>query len=129
MAEQQEKFDLENRLIGFAVSFLNLCEILPATRVGNHISGQLMRAGTSAAPNYGEAQSAESRRDFIHKMKVALKELRESRVWLKIIIRKDLIKPGDVTVKVLEECEQLIRIFAKSVLTAESRENHLKIGN
>jgi len=62
-------------------------------------------------------------------MKVALKELRESRVWLKIIIRKDLIKPGDFAVKVLEECEQLIRIFAKSVLTAESRENHLKIGN
>jgi four helix bundle protein len=129
LTEQQEKFDLENRLIGFAVSILNLCEILPATRVGNHVSGQLMRAGTSAAPNYGEAQSAESRRDFIHKMKVALKELRESRVWLKIIIRKDLIKPGDVTVKVLEECAQLIRIFAKSVLTAESRENHLKIGN
>jgi len=129
LTEQQERFDLENRLIGFAVSILNLCEILPATRVGNHVSGQLMRAGTSAAPNYGEAQSAESRRDFIHKMKVALKELRESRVWLKIIIRKDLIKPGDFAVKVLEECEQLIRIFAKSVLTAESRENHLKIGN
>ena len=67
--------DLEERMIDFAVRIINVVEALPNTKVGNHIGGQLLRSGTSPAPNYGEAQSAESRRDFIHKMKIALKEL------------------------------------------------------
>ena len=70
--------DLEDRLIDFAVRIINVIEALPNTKVGNHIGGQLLRSGTSPAPNYGEAQSAEFRRDFIHKMKIALKELRET---------------------------------------------------
>ena len=77
-------------MIDFAVRIINVIEALPNTKVGNHIGGQLLRSGTSPAPNYGEAQSAESRKDFIHKMKIALKELRETLIWLRIIERKEL---------------------------------------
>ena len=81
MSKEKKDFDLEDRLIDFAVHIIRTAESLPKTKVGNHIAGQLIRSGTSPAPNYGEAQSAESRSDFIHKMKVALKELRETRIW------------------------------------------------
>jgi four helix bundle protein len=81
MSKEKRDFDLEDRLIDFAVRIIRTAESLPKTKVGNHIAGQLIRSGTSPAPNYGEAQSAESRSDFIHKMKVALKELRETRIW------------------------------------------------
>ena len=74
----EKKYDLKDRLIDYAVRIIRLSENLPNTRVGNHISGQILRSGTSPAPNYGEAISAESRADFIHKLKVALKELRET---------------------------------------------------
>ena len=77
---KKRKYDLEDRLLDFSVRIINVVEALPNTRSGNHIAGQLIRCGTAAAPNYGEAQSAESRRDFIHKMKIALKELRETQV-------------------------------------------------
>jgi len=80
-------YDLEERLIEFAVQIIRTVESLPRTRVGNHIAGQLVRSGTSPASNYGEAQSAESRSDFIHKMKICLKELRETKVWLLMIIK------------------------------------------
>jgi len=83
--KERKVFDLEDRLIDFAVRVITVAGSLPTNKVGNHISGQLIRSGTSPAPNYGEAQSAESRADFIHKMKVALKELRETRVWLLMI--------------------------------------------
>ena len=77
MNEKERNYDLQERLIEFAVRVLNVVESLPNSRVGNHVAGQLIRSGTSPAPNYGEAQSAESRKDFIHKTKVALKELRD----------------------------------------------------
>ncbi|MBI9084409.1 MAG: four helix bundle protein [Desulfobacterales bacterium] len=73
MEKTKSKYDLEDRLIHFAVSMIDIVETLPNTRTANHIGGQLLRAGTSPAPNYGEAQSAESRKDFIHKMKIAFK--------------------------------------------------------
>ena len=111
--------DLEDRLINFAVRVINVVDALPNSKVGNHISGQLLRSGTSPAPNYGEAQSAESRKDFIHKMKIALKELRETLVWLRIIQRKELCDPSRLN-EITEECDQLISIFVKSVKTAES---------
>ncbi len=79
---------LEERLIDFAVIIVSVVEALPNSKAGNHIANQLIRSGTSPAPNYGEAQSAESRKDFIHKMKISLKELRETMVWLKIRPRK-----------------------------------------
>jgi four helix bundle protein len=85
------KYDLEERLIDFAIVVSDVVEGLPATRIGNYIAGQLIRSGCSPALNYGEAQSAESRNDFIHKMKIILKELRESLVSLKIIERKKLL--------------------------------------
>lgn len=82
--------ELEDRLIDFAVLVITVVEALPNTKAGNHVAGQLVRSGTSPAPNYAEARSAESRKDFIHKMKISLKELRESMVWLKVIARKPL---------------------------------------
>ena len=77
---KDRKYDLEERLIDFAVRIINIVEALSNTRAGNHIGGQLVRCGTAPAPNYGEAQSSESRNDFIHKIRIVLKELRETRV-------------------------------------------------
>ncbi len=87
MSKDDKTFDLEDRLIDFAVRIIRIAEALPKTKTGNHIAGQIIRCGTSPAPNYGEAQGAESRSDFIHKMKISLKELRETRVWLLMIVR------------------------------------------
>jgi len=97
--------------------------LLPSDKIGNHIGGQLLRSGTSPALNYGEAQSAESKNDFIHKMKVCLKELKETRVALKIIIRKPLIKENKILDKGLNENEELIAIFGKSIETAKRNMN------
>jgi four helix bundle protein len=113
------KYDLEERLINFAVRVINVVEALPDTRSGSHIAGQLVRCGTAAAPNYGEAQSAESRKDFIHKMKIALKELRETKVWLKIIQCKNLIKTQEELKALVAECDELISIFFTSIKTAQ----------
>jgi len=118
-SENRRKYDLEKRLIDFAVSIINIVEMLPDTRVGNHIAGQLIRCGTSPSSNYGEAQSAESRNDFIHKIKIILKELRETLVWLKIIHRKALIPRKQDLDAVLKECNELISIFVTSTKTAE----------
>lgn len=111
--------ELENRLIDYAVRIIGVTESLPNSKAGNHIAGQLLRSGTSPAPNYGEAQSAESRKDFIHKMKVVLKELRESLIWLRIVERKPLIDPAKLT-EIISESDQLVSIFVASVKTAES---------
>ena len=117
------KFDLEERLIDFAVLISNVVEGLPNIRLGNYVAGQLVRSGCSPALNYGEAQSAESRNDFIHKMKIILKELRESMISLKIIERKMLYNFEEVSLA-KNECNQLIAIFVKSVETA--KRNNLK---
>ncbi len=117
--EEVRKFDLEDRLVDFAVTIIDTVEALPRTRAGNHIAGQLVRCGTSPALNYGEAQSAESRKDFIHKIKIVLKELRETSICLKIIKRKPLIKPPERVDSVLYECDELISIFVTSVSTAK----------
>lgn len=114
-------FDLEDRLIAFAVRVIRVAEALPKTPVGNHIRGQLARSGTSPAPNYGEAQSAESRGDFIHKLKIVLKELRETRVWLLMIMRAELIKPVSTFDPLIQETNELISIFVTSVKTATKR--------
>jgi four helix bundle protein len=111
-------FDLEDRLIDFAVRIIRTAESLQKNRVANHIAGQLIRCGTSPAPNYGEAQSAESRADFIHKMKVCLKELRETRVWLLMIVRTKMIKPVSKLDSLIQENNELISIFVTSIRTA-----------
>ena len=123
MEKENRNYDLEERLIAFAVDILNLAEQLPNTRAGNPISGQIIRSGTAPALLYGEAQSAESRKDFIHKMKIGLKELRETFIALKIIKRKPLVKQFGKVDYLLNECDELISIFVKSVKTAQS---HLK---
>jgi four helix bundle protein len=109
---------LEDRLIDFAVAIVGVAEALPISRAGAHIAGQLIRSGTSPAPNYGEARSAESRKDFIHKMKISLKELRETMIWLKIIARKHMIADGTVDAAIAE-CDGLISIFVSSTRTAD----------
>ena len=121
MTEEKEDktYDLEERLIDFAVRIIRMAESLPKTKVANHIAGQLIRCGTSPAPNYGEAQSAESRADFIHKMKVCLKELRETRVWLLMIVRARLIKPVSKLDSFIQENNELISIFVTSIRTAK----------
>jgi four helix bundle protein len=113
-------YDLEERLIEFSLLIIQIVELLPNTKAGNHIGGQLIRSGTSPAFNYGEAQSAESINDFIHKMKICLKELRETKISLKIIKKKPLIKSLEIIEPVLKESNELIAIFVKSINTAES---------
>ena len=120
---KSRKYDLEERLINFAVRIINVTEDLPNTRAGNHIAGQLVRCGTAGAPNYGEAQSAESRKDFVHKIKIVLKELREIKIWLKVIQRKRLIKNAQEIEDLLKECDELISIFVTSVKTAEKNKS------
>ena len=114
-----DKHDLEERLIGFEVLIVEIVESMPDSRAANHLSGQLLRSGTSPALNYGEAQSGESRRDFIHKIKIVLKELRESFICLKIIHRSKLYKTEEKILFSLKESNELISIFVKSVETAQ----------
>ena len=122
MSKQCQTFDLEDRLIEFAVRIIRMVESLPPSKVGEHITAQIVRSGTSAAPNYGEAQSAESRSDFIHKMKVCLKELRETKVWLRIIAKAELIKPESKLQPLIDENNQLISIFVSSIKTAKQKD-------
>ena len=117
--KEDKTYDIEDRLIDFAVRIIQVAESLPKTRVANHIAGQLIRCGTSPAPNYGEAQSAESRADFVHKMKVCLKELRETRVWLRMIVRAQLIKSVSKLDSLIQENNELISIFVTSIRTAK----------
>jgi four helix bundle protein len=124
MTKENKDLDLEDRLIDFAVRIIHVAESLSKTKAGNHISGQLIRCGTAPAPNYGEAQDAESRADFIHKMKVSLKELRETRIWLLIIGKSNLLKPASKLEPLIDESNQLISIFVASVKTA--RQNKRK---
>ena len=114
-------FDLEDRLIAYAVRVIRVVESLPKTTVGSHIRSQLCRSGTSPAPNYGEAQGAESRSDFVHKIKIVLKELRETRVWLLMIMRADLVDPTTTLDPLVAETDELIAIFVASVKTASGR--------
>jgi four helix bundle protein len=113
------KYDLEERLINFTVLVIEIVEAMPDTKTANHLAGQLLRSGTAPALNYGEAQSGESRRDFIHKIKIVLKELRESNVCLKIIIRAKQYLDESKINSALTECNELISIFVKSVETAQ----------
>lgn len=122
----KQKFDLEDRLIAFAVLIIKITESLNNTKAGNHIAGQLVRSGTSPALQYGEAQSAESRNDFIHKLKILLKELRESLVSLKIIKEVLLTNKIDLVDKALLECNELIAIFVKSIETAKKNNDKRK---
>lgn len=117
--EFPRKFDLEERLITFSVKILEIAGKLPPTYAGKHFAGQLIRSGASPALNYGEAQSAESRKDFIHKMKLSLKELRETHITLQIVLRKPLIQDTEMVKSVISENDELIAIFVRSIATAQ----------
>ena len=118
-AKTRRVYDLEERLLIYSANIIKLVEKLPDTRSGNHIAGQLLRSGTSPYPNHGEAQAAESQNDFIHKLKVSLKELRESKRWLLLIIYLEMIMDVEKVQILLTETEELIKIFVSSIRTAE----------
>jgi len=112
--------ELEERLINFAVRIIKIADALPRSATGTHIASQPLRSGTSPAPNYAEARSAESRADFIHKLKVALKELNETRVWLRMITLSSLIEDDRLS-EVRDENQQLCKVINASITTAKSR--------
>lgn len=114
-----KKYDLEDRLIDFAVLIINLSNALSESYAAKHLSKQIIRSGTSPGLHYGEAQSAESRKDFIHKLKWVLKELRETHANLKIIKKADLTDDKRVLEKAIQENNELISIFVKSAQTAK----------
>jgi len=109
--------EMEERLIEFASRIIDLAEALPKTAAAKHLGGQILRSGTSPALNYGEAQGAESREDFVHKMKICLKELRETLVCLKIIARRNWFKENKLT-PLIAESNELVSMFVTSVKTA-----------
>ena len=117
MVKKRKDELLADRLLAFAVSVIKIVNDLPQNRVGQHVSYQLLKSGTSPGANYEEARGAESTKDFIHKLRVALKELKESRFWLKLIRAVPLIDK-DRVVPLIQECEELIAILAKSIITA-----------
>ncbi len=119
MANSEGKYDLEERLIRFAIMISDVAETLPNTRLGNQIGNQMIKSGTSPALNYGEAKAAESVNDFIHKCSIILKELRETFVCLKIIRQKPLVPDLSITENVFVENNELIAIFVKSIQTAK----------
>lgn len=114
--------ELENRLIDFAVLIIELSESNKKNYAGNHLSGQQIRRGTSAALNYGEAQSAESKRDFIHKMQVVLKELKETFINLNIVYKAKLNSDIKKLQFALKENNELISIFISSLVTSRSKQ-------
>jgi four helix bundle protein len=114
---KMQPLELEERLIDFAVRIGRVVDALPRSRLGQHVAGQLVRSGTSPAPNYAEGCAAESRRDFIHKLSISLKELRETLIWLRIIQKAELL-PSARLDDLLDETDQLCRIIAASILTA-----------
>jgi four helix bundle protein len=116
----RSKYDLEERLLNFTVSVVRIADSLPDTKAGNHIAGQLLRCGTSPLANHGEVEAAGSRRDFVHKLRICLKELRETWRWL-LIGRLELTSKDEPRIS-LSEAEELIRIFAASVRTAGKNE-------
>ncbi len=113
---------IEERLIDFAVRIIKLADALPETPAGKHVGRQLLRSGTSPAPNYAEARGAESNADFIHKLKIALKELNESSVWLRMACRAGLMKAERIE-NLIDENQQLCRIINASIATSKRNQN------
>ncbi|GAA5123051.1 four helix bundle protein [Luteolibacter yonseiensis] len=112
-------YDLEERLLDYGAAIINMTRKLTSDYAERHVGNQLLRSGTAPASHHGEAQAAESPADFIHKMRLALKELRESERWLKLIQRTAMHPQTETIPKLLNETDQLIRIFYTSIATAE----------
>ncbi len=113
-----KKYDLEERLLDYASRIISMAGAMPRNRAANHIADQLIRSGTSAYGNHAEAEGAESRDDFIHKMRVCHKELRESRRWMKLVQRANFL-PATTLEALLSEADELVLIFASSIRTAQ----------
>ena len=124
MLNEKRKYDLEERLVKFSVLIISLSETLPGTQTGKYLAGQIIRSGLAPALNYGEAKSAESINDFVHKMKIALKELRETFIALQIIKAKPLTKNIELLEICMVVCNELISIFVKSIQTAQKRKTN-----
>ena len=114
--------DIQERLIQFAARIIKVCDDLPNTTAGKHIARQLLRSGTAPAPHHGEARSAESPADFIHKLKIGIKELNETEVWLRIIIASEMQSQKKLA-SLMDECRQLQRILSASIKTARQSDN------
>jgi four helix bundle protein len=110
---------LEERLLDFAARIGKVVDALPESRLGRHVAGQLVRCGTSPAPNYGEACAAESRADFIHKLGIVLKELRETRIWLRLSVKSNLLTTKKLE-PLIDEATSLLNIIGKSIVTAKA---------
>lgn len=118
MDVKASRFDLEERLLDYAANIVRMAEAIRRSPAGTHVANQMLRSGTAVLPNHGEAQAAESNADFIHKLSICLKELRETRRWLRLIQRVPLISKPDAVLPMLGETEELIRIFFSSLKTA-----------
>ena len=116
---------LSERTVDFGLAAMEFCEALPRTAAGRHIGDQLLRSATSVAANYAEASEAESPADFIHKLKLAQKELKESRVWLLFASR---LSPGEAVEGLLSESRELLLMIGKSINTATARIQGKTIG-
>jgi four helix bundle protein len=110
--------DIENRLVRYAVRIIRVCEALPDKPAARHIRGQLMRSGTAPTPNYAEARGAESGKDFVHKLRIVLKELNETRIWLQIAIQANMLRENLLD-DLMDETDQLCRIIGASIQTAQ----------
>jgi four helix bundle protein len=117
----ERSFDLEDRLLDFAARIIRVSESMKPTPAGRHVGDQLLRSGTSPFANHGEAEGAESLNDFVHKLRICYKELRESRRWMRLAQRADLLEQPERLTPLLDEADELIRIFAASLRTAEKK--------
>jgi len=115
--------ELSERLWKFAARVGRTVDALPDTRLGRHVAGQLVRCGTAAGPNYDEGCAAESRADFAHKLSIVLKELKETRGWMRFIVIAELLAEKRIT-PLLDKAEQLLRIIASSIVTAKGKSRH-----
>lgn len=115
---KNSRYDLEDRLLEYAARVIRLVDALPVTRAGRHVADQLLRCGTSPLANHGELQGAESRKDFIHKLGLCLKEIDEAWRWLRLIRSVPMLPPKKID-PLLSETEELIKIFAASIRTAQ----------
>ena len=118
---KKQVYDLEERLLEYSVRIIKVVGRLPNTGTLGHVAGQLLRSGTSPYPNHGEAQAAESSKDFVHKLRIALKELRETKRWLQLIKKVPLVKQIAQIDEALAETEELTKIFVTSIHTAERK--------
>jgi len=116
------KFDLEDRLLEFSVGIIRMSESILKTDAGRHVAQQVMRSGTSPYAMHAEASEAESKEDFIYKMKICLKELRETQRWLQLISRVPLVKQPNLLDTLIQEVDERIRIFCQSIITVLSRQ-------